>query len=265
LHSWSTTQGFRVRVLQNCRIGCRVCRVEGAGLRAARLQDWWFRVSGVDGCRGWGLAVQGWNFEVFGSRKLGSAIGDGRIRGFVISSWRFSGMLFRRVGASLWVQGIGRARLERGIDTPSRHTPISSNVLHKLNRPRITCNKSLQQNINIPYCNYWNCYLIWDTIEIKNVGEKKTKWDKYQYVCINATDMNIRKWIVKRLSYCILHVQTSVTRIQYIRSINLKINKIYLKYAFFLVLIKNISWNGMPELIFSKSSVDHKMLRQWRV
>ena len=52
-------------------------------------------------------------------------------------------MMFRRVGAGLWVQGTGRARLERGIDTPSRHIPISSNVLQNLNRQRITGNTCL--------------------------------------------------------------------------------------------------------------------------
>ena len=98
------------------------------------------------------------------------------------------------------------------------------------------------------------------------MGKKRRNvLDKHQYVCINLTDINIRKGIVKSLSYCILYMQTSVTRIQYIRSMNLKMNKIYLKYAFYLVHIKKISSKGMPELISSKASVDHVILQQWRI
>jgi hypothetical protein len=44
------------------------------------------------------------DFEIFGFRELGSAIGDDRIRGFVDSFSRFSGISFWRVGAGLAVQ-----------------------------------------------------------------------------------------------------------------------------------------------------------------
>jgi hypothetical protein len=44
------------------------------------------------------------DFEIFGFRELGSAIGDDRIRGFANSLVRFSGVSTWRVGAELAVQ-----------------------------------------------------------------------------------------------------------------------------------------------------------------
>ena len=80
--------------------------MHGFGVQGFRVEDSGFRGLRVAGLRVWRFSVEKSGCRVFGFRELGSAIGDDRIRGFVDSFARLSGISFWRVGAGLAVQNV---------------------------------------------------------------------------------------------------------------------------------------------------------------